>query len=210
MSAVTRLVLWRHGVTDWNEQGLFQGRADIPLNDKGLAQATAVAPVLAAMSPVAVYCSPMVRARQTAQPLAGLTGLTPVIDDRLAEIDVGTWVGHSVRDVAVLDPAAGEAMMTGRDYRRSLTGETMTEVGLRVGACLRQMALDHDGETVLIVSHGGAIRMGVVNMLGWTYEMASALGGMANCAWSRLNRRSSGWRLDTYNCTAVPGVAQEI
>jgi len=206
VSPVTRLVLWRHGVTDWNEQGIFQGRADIPLNEKGLAQAAAVAPSLAAMKPVAIYCSPMIRARQTAQPLVDLTGLDPVIDDRLAEIDVGTWVGRSLSDVATLDPEAGALMIGGHDYRRSPTGETMTEVGLRVGECLREIAAEHDGGTVLIASHGGAIRMGIVNLMGWQYETAIGLGGMANCAWSRVNRRGGHWRLDTYNCAVIPNL----
>jgi len=203
MSGVTRLVLWRHGVTDWNERGIFQGQEDIPLNERGHAQAATAAPFLAGMEPAAIYCSPMVRTRQTAQPVINLIGIEPTIDARLAEIDVGTWVGYNLSDVSILDPEAGRAQAAGRDFRRSPTGETMTEVAARVGECLRQIADAHDGETVLIVSHGGAIRMGIVNLMGWTYETAIGLGGMTNCAWSRVNRRGGRWRLDTYNCTVV-------
>jgi len=201
VSATTRLILWRHGVTDWNEQGIFQGRADIPLNERGLAQAAAVAPLLAAMRPDVLYVSPLSRARQTAQAFVDLTGAAMHIDDRLTEIDVGSWVGISLAKVAALDPAAGADMAAGRDYRRSPTGETMTEVGRRVGECLRELADNHDGETVLVVSHGGAIRTGIANLLELPYAVSIKFGGMVNCAWSGVARRSGIWRLEAYNHT---------
>lgn len=195
------MVLWRHGVTDWNERGIFQGRADIPLNARGLAQAATVAPLLAAMHPAALYTSPLSRAKQTAQALVDLTGAEMHADDRLTEIDVGTWVGISLAKVASIDPAAGADMAAGRDYRRSPTGETMTEVGQRVGECLRELANRHEGETVLVTSHGGAIRMGIASLLGLPYETTTKFGGMVNCAWSSVVRRSGAWRLEAYNHT---------
>jgi len=210
---VTRIVLWRHGVTDWNEQGIFQGRADIPLNERGLVQARAAAPELAAMQPAALYVSPLVRARQTAQAFVDLTGATAHLDERLTEIDVGTWVGESLASVKLLDPEAGTEMAAGHDYRRSVTGETMTEVGVRVAACLRDIADEHDGETVLAVSHGGAIRMGIATVLGWPYPASIQLAGMANAAWSIVARWRGRWRLEAYNhvvTSAPPGVNTEI
>jgi len=211
--SATRLVLWRHGVTDWNEQGIFQGRADIPLNERGQAQVVAVAPELVSMRPAAIYTSPLIRARQTAQACVDITGAQVVLDDRLTEINVGTWVGESLASVTVLDPAAGADMAAGRDYRRSPTGETMTEVGVRVAQCLRDIADAHDGETVLVVSHGGAIRMGIATVLGWPYEASIQLAGMANAAWSIVSRWRANWRLETYNhvpVAAPPGVNTEI
>ena len=210
---VTRLVLWRHGVTDWNEQGIFQGRADIPLNERGLVQVAIAAPELATLHPAAVYVSPLVRALQTAQAYVDITGEQARVDDRLTEIDVGTWVGESLASVKVLDPAAGAEMAAGRDYRRSPTGETMTEVGVRVAACLRDIADQHDGETVLVVSHGGAIRMGIATILGWPYSASVQLAGMANAAFSVVGRWRGVWRLEAYNhivTAAPPGVNTEI
>ncbi|MCL2489228.1 MAG: histidine phosphatase family protein [Propionibacteriaceae bacterium] len=212
MSA-TRLVLWRHGVTDWNEQGIFQGRADIPLNERGQAQVVAAAPELVAMHATAVYVSPLIRARQTAQAYVDIAGGQAVVDDRLTEINVGTWVGESLASVRILDPAAGAEMAAGRDYRRSATGETMTEVGVRVADCLRDIADAREGETVLVVSHGGAIRMGIATVLGWPYEASIQLAGMANAAWSIVARWHGDWRLQTYNHVPVdapPGVNTEI
>jgi len=210
---MTRLVMWRHGVTDWNELGVFQGQTDIPLNQRGLAQAGLAAPYLAAMRPSAIYCSPMRRAEQTADALAGLTGHQVIVDARLAEIDVGTWVGSSLASLMADDPAVRAAVLAGEDYKRSPTGETMGQVGLRAGAALREIAESHDGQTVVVVSHGGAIRMGMANMLGWSYDTSTGLGGVANCGWCVLGQRFGRWRIEVYNCTAVapdPSISTEI
>jgi len=211
--SVTRLVLWRHGVTDWNEKGIFQGGADIPLNERGHDQVVAAAPEVVALHPSAVYVSPLIRARQTAQAYVDITGAQMHVDNRLTEINVGTWVGESLASVTVLDPAAGADMVAGRDYRRSPTGETMTEVGLRVAECLREIADAHPGETVLVVSHGGAIRMGIATILGWPYSASIQLAGMANAAWSIVAKSRKNWRLEAYNhvpVAASPGVNTEI
>ncbi|MCL2783584.1 MAG: histidine phosphatase family protein [Propionibacteriaceae bacterium] len=201
MSSATKLVLWRHGVTDWNERGIFQGQTDIPLNERGLQQAGAAAQYVAEFSPSAIYCSPMRRAQQTAAALAVLTGLQPCVDNRLAEINVGTWTGRTLADAAGDDPAVMAAVRAGVDYRRSPTGETMTEVGQRAGQCLRELGKAHDGETIVVVSHGGAIRMGIANLLGWPHETATSLSGMPNCAWSVVAERAARWRLETYGCS---------
>ena len=210
---MTKLVLWRHGVTDWNEKGVFQGQTDIPLNERGQAQAGLAAPYLAAMRPSAIYCSPMRRAQQTAGVLAGLTRHSVVVDARLAEIDVGSWMGSSLASLMADDPAVRAAVLAGEDYRRSATGETMAEVGVRAGAGLREIARQHDGQTIVVVSHGGAIRMGMADMLGWSYETSAALGGVANCGWCVLAQRFGRWRIEVYNCTAMapdPAISTEI
>ena len=209
MSAPTKLVLWRHGVTDWNERGIFQGQTDIPLNERGLQQAASAAKYLCGMSPTAIYCSPMLRARQTAAALSELTDLEPFIDGRLAEINVGTWTGKTMADAAGDNPEVMAAVRAGLDYRRSPTGETMEEVRQRAGACLREVTQAHQGETVVVVSHGGAIRMGIASMLGWPHEVTVALGGMQNCAWSVLTRRGERWRLETYGCAWATGRPSE-
>ena len=84
-----RLVLLRHGRTEWNDSGRAQGHADVPLDDVGLAQAKEVAPVLAALRPVAVWSSDLARAAGTAAAVAAECGLGTVLDPRLREFDVG-------------------------------------------------------------------------------------------------------------------------
>lgn len=89
----TRIVLVRHGETEFNADGRLQGQLDIPLSSVGIAQAEAVAPVIAGMDPVAIVSSPLVRARVTAETIGRAAGLEVGFDDRLKEVDVGQWAG---------------------------------------------------------------------------------------------------------------------
>src|SRR5512140_799505 len=91
--------LWlvRHGETDWNRRGLCQGQADIPLNETGLAQARQTAAMLrqAGQKFAAIYSSPLMRARRTAEETAGALGLEVCFDARLGEIHQGEWQGKN-------------------------------------------------------------------------------------------------------------------
>jgi len=201
--AATRatLLLWRHGVTAWNADHRFQGcNADIPLSDEGLAQAAAAAPGVAALHPAAIACSPLLRARQTCAAVEPLCGLTPLRDDRLREIDVGEWCGRTAEEVLAADPAYAAAHAQHHDYRMGVTGETRGELGERVGAALADCA--RDGATVLVVSHGWALQMGVAHLLGWTYAQVLALRVMGNCATSVVSREGGHWRIERWNVPA--------
>jgi probable phosphoglycerate mutase len=200
--ALTRLILWRHGQTQWNAQGWFQGsNADIELSQTGLDQARAAARHLASLAPDVLVSSPMARATQTCTAVQALTEQQRHIDPRLTEIDMGAWSGLTLDAVRALDPAWAKAHDLSEDYRYGRTGETSLEVGVRASAAMRDWAAS--GGTVLIVSHGLSIRMGVANLLGWTtYAQASVLTVMGNCAWSILTNTRRGWRLDVWNAAA--------
>lgn len=198
----TRLILIRHGRTAWNADGRFQGRADVPLDEHGLAQASAMAPLVAHLGPEAIVSSPLLRARQTADALASVTGLPVGVDARLAEIDVGTWAGRTLADAAAENPDMYAALAEGRDFRRSATGETATEAGARVAAALRHIAgWNADGVTA-VVGHGLSLRMGILQLLGWDMVTGLALAGLWNGSWSVLELRDR-WRLLTYNAVAA-------
>lgn len=201
------LVLWRHGLTDWNAQGRFQGQADIPLNQTGVEQAVAVAPAIAALAPASIHCSPLRRARRTAQELSAVTGLDLSTDPRLMEIDVGSWAGLTLAEAGDLDPDFPVALRADQDHRRSPEGETAVEVGLRMGECLREIAAAHRGEVTAVVSHGLAIRMGTASLLGWPYSSAARLAGMVNCGWTVLTGSGDRWRLQVYNASLVKAIA---
>lgn len=205
----TRLVLLRHGQTDWNVSGRFQGQKDIPLNEAGLQQARRVAPLIAGMRPTAIYCSPLTRARQTAAPVAGMLDLPIHFDARLQEINVGSWVGLTNEDMGRLDPTYPLAIRAGQDYRRSPEGETSDEVGRRVVTALVDIAARHPGQTTLITSHGLAIRMGTGYLLGFDFDHASRLGSMTNCGWTVVEERADGWRLACYNRSALQVIVPE-
>ncbi|MDR0837965.1 MAG: histidine phosphatase family protein [Propionibacteriaceae bacterium] len=203
----TRLILWRHGVTDWNAAGRFQGQTDIELNADGLRQAEASAPYVAALHPTAIYASPLKRAAVTAAAASKVLGLPIEYRSDLMEINVGSWSGLSVTDARELDPAFALAQDTGHDYRRSATGETFVEAGERAAAELRRIAAAHSGETVLVAGHGGTTRMSLGLLLGWDFRTTMALSGITNCAWSVVTQREPGgaWRLDSFNVSVVAG-----
>lgn len=200
---MTRLVLLRHGQTDWNLQRRFQGHLDVPMNDTGRAQARAAAPVVAAEGPGAIVSSHLSRALDTAREVAAVTGLPVATDERLAEIHVGSWGGLTTDEMAARDPEAAAALRSGADFRRSPTGETAEEVGRRVRLALLDAAARHEGGTTLVVSHGLALRTATAALLGWPAPAASQLETMGNCCWAVVDHHPGrGWRLAAWNRVA--------
>ena len=208
----TRIVLVRHGETEFNADGRLQGQLDIPLSSVGIAQAEAVAPVIAGMDQVAIVSSPLVRARVTAETIGRATGLEVGFDDRLKEVDVGQWAGETVPDLHRNDPHYTRLMASGEDFRRS-DGETTAEVAERVTAAVRDAVDEQKNQTVCLVAHGFALRAAVVWLLGGGYPEFLRFGGLGNCSWTVLDRIGSGeadrrgmddrWRLRTYNATVL-------
>jgi glucosyl-3-phosphoglycerate phosphatase len=197
-----RLVLWRHGQTDWNTSGRFQGQADIPLNAVGLDQARDAAQALATLEPYALWSSDLIRTRQTSAALTEATGLEPHLDERLREVNVGTWEGLRGEDIGAAEPEAWAALRRGEDVRRSSTGETVSEVGERVATALREIAAQApDGATVVVTTHGLAGRAGLCRLLGLPFELWRTFGSLDNCAWSVLHRHRAGgyWRVAEHN-----------
>jgi probable phosphoglycerate mutase len=201
-----RLVLWRHGRTEWNFVGRFQGQAEVPLDEVGREQAAAAAPLVAAFEPVAIYSSDLLRTYQTAEPLAALTGLEIQTDKRLREIHVGSWEGLLGEEIRARDPELAEQVWRGEDVRRSPTGESPQEVADRVAEALAEIAeTADDGATIAVVTHGLAGRVGACRFVGLPFEHWRLFGGLANCAWISLDRHRSGayWRVETYNAVAA-------
>src|SRR5215211_9126850 len=104
-AAVTTILLARHGETDWNREGRFQGHADPPLNRTGRAQAFDLSRALAAEKLAAMYSSPLRRALETAEIVAASHGLEPVTVDGLREVDVGSWSGLTRAEIEQRFPA---------------------------------------------------------------------------------------------------------
>jgi probable phosphoglycerate mutase len=191
---VRRLVLLRHGRTGWNHTGRAQGHADVPLDAEGEAQAKAVAPVLAALAPVAVWSSDLARAAQTAGIVAAEAGLEPVLDPRLREYDVGpNRQGLTLEEYAVAHPAEHAALVAG-DLAAIPGAETDADVRARFLPALTSYADGlGDGETGIVVSHGAALRTSVLAFLGWPGEVDRTLGVLANCGWVELEHTASTW-----------------
>ncbi len=151
----TRLVLMRHGRTAWNDQGRYQGQSDPGLNARGWAQAIALAQALTQEGPRldALYVSPLLRARQTALPLAARLGLRPRFEPRLMEIHLGVWQGLLVAEIRRRYPtlfARWEADPWGAEIPG---GERLCQVQGRVYAAVDAIVARHPGQTVGLVSH---------------------------------------------------------
>jgi probable phosphoglycerate mutase len=161
----------RHGLTDWNAEGRLQGRHDIPLNDRGRAQAVCCADILRDLfardgrSPddYGYVSSPLVRASETMDLLRATLGLEAGgyrTEPRLAEIAFGEWEGLTYRDVLVRDQDV-VARREGNKWRfRAPGGETYEEVALRVGEWYASLETD-----TVVTAHGGTARA-LVAVLG--------------------------------------------
>ena len=90
-----RILLWRHGQTDWNVINRFQGHSDIALNKVGIYQAELAAPIIAGMEPTAILSSDLSRARDTASKLGEIVNMEVLIDERLRETNGGHWEGKT-------------------------------------------------------------------------------------------------------------------
>lgn len=152
---MTRILLARHGETDWNRVGRWQGHADPPLNDAGRTQAAELAERLAGDGIAAIYSSDLMRASQTARVVADRLGLAVVEDAGLREIDVGSWSGLTRAEVEQRFPE-GYARWLGGEIGHD--GETREELTERVVGAVERVAAEHPVGTILVVTHGGAIR----------------------------------------------------
>lgn len=171
---MTTILLARHGETDWNREGRFQGHADPPLNATGRAQAIELSVVLAGEELAAVYSSPLRRAFETAEIVAASHGLEAVPVEALREVDVGSWSGLTRAEVEERFP---KQYARWRDYGQGWEdGETYDDMGVRVVAALLQLAARHDGERVLVVTHGGPIRAAFAFADGTSHADARRLG----------------------------------
>jgi glucosyl-3-phosphoglycerate phosphatase len=200
-----RIILWRHGRTEWNVVDRFQGQADIPLDAVGHAQAARAAEVLAAYRPVRLYSSDLSRSYQTAEVLAERIGLEIITDKRLREIHVGSWEGLLGEEIRAIDPEQAHRLWAGEDVRRSPSGESPSEVAERMVEALTQIAESApDDSTVVVVTHGLSGRVGACRFVGLPFAQWRLFGGLSNCAWVSIDRHRSGvyWRIEGYNLTA--------
>lgn len=197
-----RIILLRHGQTEWNNAGRFQGTTDVDLDDVGRGQADRVAKVLAAAEPDLLYSSDLRRARDTAAPLADITGLTVRVDRRLRERSYGPWEGLTRAEVGA---RYGEFLAAWEERRPfHLDGvEPREEVAQRGAAVLGAIVeeLPSDG-TAVVVSHGGLLRPSLAVFLGWPVDLADTMSGLGNCCWADVKSGRGGWRMHGFNLSA--------
>jgi probable phosphoglycerate mutase len=203
-----RLVLWRHGRTEWNAQQRFQGQTDIPLDEVGIEQARSAAQFLQYLTPDAIVASDLQRATATARTLADLVDLPLTTDPRLRETYAGEWEGL---ERPILVERYGEELLrwSADSTVRPGGGESRIEVAQRMVAGIND-ALEAipEGGTLVVATHGGAARAAIAALLELPTENWGALGVMSNCSWSILREDVSPfgprWRLVEYNAGSLP------
>jgi broad specificity phosphatase PhoE len=162
----TRLILVRHGETEWNRVERFRGRIDIELNETGRRQARAVAQRLSGWQIGAIYSSPLKRALQTAQPIAEAFSLAVAILEGMTDVDYGMWAGLSAEEARAQYPEVYETWVHTPLLTRFPQGESLQQVQDRAWSALEKISSAHEGETVLLVSHVVVNRVLICAALG--------------------------------------------
>ena len=213
---IRRLVLLRHGQTEYNAGSRMQGQLDTELSELGRAQAVAAAEVLAKRQPLLIVSSDLRRAFDTAVVLGERTGVEVDVDSRLRETHLGDWQGLTHAEV---DAVAPGARLAWRDDARWAPhhGESRVDVALRsmpvvtelVGG-LPEWGDEESDRPVVLVAHGGLIAALTAALLGIPVDNWPILGGMGNASWAQLSGYSAPdasfeditWRLDVWNASA--------
>ena len=195
--ADTHLIAIRHGETEWNSEGRFQGHLNSVLNREGLAQAQALGVRLAAERFDLLFSSDLGRALQTASAIAMRSGHEIVVEPRLRERRMGIFQGLTPAEVKARYP--GEyARFKSRDPDYVIPeGESMRQLFERSVACFTELARRHAGLTLAAVTHGGVLAM--------LYRHASAMPldaprdfPLHNTSVNRLRHRSGAWELQSW------------
>jgi broad specificity phosphatase PhoE len=180
---VTTLILVRHGETDWNAQQRWQGHSDTALNAAGREQARRLAAQLDRVD--ALYSSDLARARETAEILAERIGVDIRFDARLRERGFGAWEGLTAEEIESSFPDEQQRWRAGIGAG-ALDAEPFEAFAARVGSFIEEVGQRHVGEEVLVVAHGGTIRVVHALATGLDYVRDHrSLPGVANCSSSR-------------------------
>ena len=202
--ATPKIVLWRHGQTDWNIENRFQGHTDLALNAVGKFQVEHAAKVLIGLNPVKIVASDLTRTRETAAALSALTSLEVVLDAGLRETNGGNWEGRTGEENRAEDEENFIGWLHGDDRPAGGIGERRSEVAARTLAVIMREIADVDG-TVIFVTHGGSARCILGSILDLPLDKWAKLGGLSNASWSVLEQNSFGaWFLTEHNAGSLP------
>jgi broad specificity phosphatase PhoE len=162
--------LARHGQTAYNLERRFQGHLPVPLDDTGRAQAADLAERASAHDFAALWCSPLLRARETAEIVAARIGIEPRDDPRMMETDAGDWTDRLFTDVQAEDPEGFSGFINGDPGFAFPGGESFARQGVRVGAALAD--IERGDLPALVVCHGVVIRIALFQRAGHRVALA--------------------------------------
>jgi broad specificity phosphatase PhoE len=164
--AKTRIILVRHGETEWNVEQRFRGHHDIPLNEAGIAQARALSVRLASEEVTAIYSSRLQRALKTAQMIAEPHGLQAIPVDGLTNVNYGELEGLTMTEMAEKFPELYHTLLNAPHLVRFPHGDTLDDLTSRAMGGIREILAQHEGQTLIAVSHQVVSRVLLCAMLG--------------------------------------------
>jgi len=162
---MTEIIIIRHGETEWNKTGRFQGHSDVPLSAEGRAQAAMLGENLAVDHVDMIYASDLTRAMETAAPLAQRFGLEVISDPQLRELNFGAWEGRNFNDVNAENPNAMKNFYTDPEQADIPESEPFPEFQRRIAGRVREIVAQERGKRIVIVSHGASIRILLADLL---------------------------------------------
>jgi probable phosphoglycerate mutase len=188
------IYLIRHGETDWNMAGRWQGHADVPLNDLGLRQARLLAQRIQSEQVRfdAIYSSDLARAYQTAWELGAAVRVPVQLYPPLREIDLGTWSGLHYDEIRERFPVEAKLLEQGQDIPRG-GAETLSALRKRVVEAVEGIIAHRDGETIALVTHGGCIRMLLAHADSYHGDGFKRYPHIGNTSISTLRCASGSW-----------------
>lgn len=164
---MTKIILVRHGQTAWNREERFRGHADIPLDETGFAQAEAVARRIASQwKPGVIYAGPLSRTLQTAQPTADLFNLMVRSEPGLIDVDCGEWRGLTPEEAHQRHPAEFDAYLHAPLNFQFPGGESLEAARRRAFQRVNELAEEHSGKTIMLVSHTALNRLILLSVIG--------------------------------------------
>ena len=204
---MTTVVLVRHGATIWNETKRAQGHADIPLSERGRAEADEIAHRLADLRVAAVYASDLARAVETAEPIAARHRVDVETDPGFREIDQGEWTGLTTAEIKERWP---ELWGAGRHYSARPGGESPEQVRRRALEALGRVVAAHPDEMVVIVSHGGTIRWLSAETLGYDDRDSGRVRGLSNGGAVSIQARLDDGKLELSDLRRLDGASPDL
>lgn len=166
VSMTSRLLLVRHGETEWHAENRYAGVTDIALTPRGTVQAADLGSWAARNGVGAIACSPLGRARRTADPAAAALGLAVDVQEGLREVDFGWGEGRTIQEMAEEDPEAVRRFREDADSGAFPGSEPVARAAARATGALRDLAHRHPGDRVLVVAHNTLLRIALCELLG--------------------------------------------
>ncbi len=200
MEYQVRLLLSRHGQTEWHHSNRYAGRSDVKLTEIGYLQAQALAQRAQREQPAVVACSPLSRAIRTARPVAEACGVELLVEERLREVDFGEWEGRTLAEIRKTDSIAVERFEINPVEHGFPGGEPLLDAAQRALEVFWELGEMYQGQTVIVVAHNTIIRLSICLLLGVPLkDYRRRLPRLINAGISEVRLNTEGGALYTLN-----------